>query len=399
MPAALAQAGSNARSRLRAAAWEAVETLLAGSAATDGRIGIGPPDGRTGLHPITVLRLKPIHLALQGKPVLHLDATLRLEIARTLLPRLEMTEIAAEAPHMQLRLVAGPFGKGSLCDSRQANEAERKRRANRLRECVDYVRWHARRCARTLVVTYKDIETAFAGIPGVEVAHFNAIAGLDVYRHVDLLIVIGRPLPGTEDLGRLSAALFGHVPVGSYQSFRKGVQMRSGQVRGVSVRRARRSASGDAACAICDDEVVQAIGRGRGVNRTAADPLEVHVLANVALPLLHDRLSDWDSEAPDILQRMLLAGIAVDSPADAARMHPVLFTSAEAAKKMLQRRGTRGQTPIEISYREMSLSSAGYRRSGVGPRWQRAYWIDGSADDVRAVLESAIGPLAEWRPD
>ena len=84
--------------------------------------------------------------------------------------------------------------------------------------------------------------------------------------------------------------------------------------------------------AICDDEVLQAIGRGRGVNRAEADPLEVRVLANVALPLPHDRLSCWELECPDIVQRMLLAGIAVDSPADAAGLHPGLLANAEQAR-------------------------------------------------------------------
>ena len=86
--------------------------------------------------------------------------------------------------------------------------------------------------------------------------------------------------------------------------------------------------------AICDDELIQAIGRGRGVNRTADDPLEVHVLADVALPLVHDQLLAWETVRPDLFQRMLLAGIAVDSPADAARLHPdaVLATRQQAKK-------------------------------------------------------------------
>jgi hypothetical protein len=203
---------------------------------------------------------------------------------------------------------------------------------------------------RTLVVTYKSIEAAFAGIPGVEVAHFNAIAGLDIYRNVDLLIVIGRPLPGTDGVASLSAAVFGHVPEGSYQGVRKGVRMRSGAVRGISVRTHTDAQAEALRAAICDDEVIQAIGRGRGVNRTQADPLEVHVLADVALPLVHDRLSCWEIEAPDILQRMLLVGIAVDSPADASALHPSIFSSVEQAKSAF-RRAFKCQTPVEGSYR------------------------------------------------
>lgn len=230
---AMRQVRINIGSRFYIAVWEAIGRLLAGGDGADGRLEIGAEDVRTGVRPLTVRRQKPIHHTLQGKPVLHLDATLRLELARTLLPDLEVSEIAAATPNMHLRLITGPFGKGSLCDGPRADPAERQRRANRRAECVDYVRWHARRFKRTLVVTYKDIEAGFAGIPGVEGAHFNAIAGLDVYRDVGLLIVLGRPLPGTDDLARLSAALFGHVPAGGYRRVLKGVAMRAGPVRGV----------------------------------------------------------------------------------------------------------------------------------------------------------------------
>ena len=61
------------------------------------------------------------------------------------------------------------------------------------------------------------------------------------------------------------------------------------------------------------------------------------MLANVALPLMHDRLLTWDTVAPDFVQRMLLAGVAVDSPADAARLHPALFS----ARSRRRRRSTR----------------------------------------------------------
>jgi len=71
--------------------------------------------------------------------------------------------------------------------------------------------------------------------------------------------------------------------------------------------------------------LIQVMGRGRGVSRIAANQREFHVLCVRALPLVYDRLTAWDVERPDILQRMLLAGIAVDSPADAASLHPQLF--------------------------------------------------------------------------
>ena len=151
--------------------------------------------------------------------------------------------------------------------------------------------------------------------------------------------------------------------------------------------------------AICDDEMIQALGRGRGVNRTANNPLEAHILADVALPVAHDRVLAWEAVCPDIIQRMLLRGLAVDSPADASMLHPGQFENAEVAKKAFQRAGFGGHFPIVDTYREMSLNPAKYRLGGPGRGWRRATWITGTVDEVRGKLEAAIGPLAEWKPE
>ena len=302
---------------------------------------------------------------------------------------------------MHLTLVAGRFGKSAISDDDQAPPQERARRKRNRSACVDHVRWHAARAApgRTLVITYKAIEAAFEGIPGVEVAHFNGVAGLDGWRDVAQIIVIGRPLPRDTDLNDLAAALFGHdASADRYGRDIAGVWMRGGLHRGVQVIGHGDPLAEDIRAAICDAELIQAIGRGRGVNRTADDPLEVQVLADVALSLVHDRITTWDMEAPDLMQRMLLARIATDSPGDAAALHPTLFSSANQAKIASQRSVFKGQTPIRDSYREMTLKSARYRRAGRGRGWQTAWWIAGAADEVRATLEASLGPLAGWKP-
>jgi hypothetical protein len=147
---------------------------------------------------------------------------------------------------------------------------------------------------------------------------------------------------------------------------------------------------------ICDDEIIQAIGRGRGVNCTADDPLEVQVLADVALPMVHDRVVAWDSILPDLFQRMLLAGIATDSPADAAVLRPETFKSAEQAKKAFQRGVFGGHSPIDNTRRGMSLKSVRYRRAGRGHAWQTACWLDGDASAVRTALAKVMGPIDGW---
>ncbi|AZQ67641.1 hypothetical protein EF888_11160 [Silicimonas algicola] len=294
----------------------------------------------------------------------------------------------------------GSFGKSMLCPEPGLPQDEVRRRQNRLGECIGYVRWQARRhrCGRVLVVTYQAVEAAFTNIPNVETLHFNAVAGLDRYKDVACLIVIGRPLPSHIELEALAGGYFGATGASGYTTERTGVRTVSGDVRGVRVIRHRDATAEDLRAAICDDELVQAIGRGRGVNRTVDNPLEVHVLADVAPPLAYDKVTTWDVEAPDVVQRMLLAGIAVDSPADAAVLHPQMFESVEQAKKAFQRAVFKGQNPMKDTYREMSLKSAAYRRSGRGVGWQTAYWVSDEREEIRHALEETLRSLADWRP-
>ena len=338
---------------------------------------------------------------LAALPILHLDATLRAEIADAVLPGLSVIEIEAAAPHQHVRLIAGRFGMRSLCPSARADPAEANRRANRLRECVDHVRWHALKHAprRCLVITYKSIEAAFAEIPGVEVAHYNAVAGLDTWGDVGCLFLIGRPLPSSLHLQELTGALLNTSTAGRYRVAPVGVRTAAGRAFSVQVLRHSDSAAEVIRAAICDDEVRQALGRGRGVNRTAVNPLEVHLMADVVLPLAYDRVVPWEAVCPDIVQRILIAGIMVDSPADAARLHPDLLSGDEQARKTLRRAGFTGQNPMRDTYRELSVKSARYRRSGRGRSWQRTWWTEGRGGDARADIEAVLGTLAEWLPD
>ncbi|TNE57496.1 MAG: hypothetical protein EP341_04015 [Sphingomonadales bacterium] len=391
-------AAENARIAKLVSLWKECERLLAGKRKQSGRLRVSPPD-QSGRHRIDLRQIRCLHESLRGKPVLHLDATMRTELIRTILPELPVERIDVAAPYMHVRHVQGSFGKSMLCPMPGLAPDESRRRANRLRECVNYVRWHARRVhpKPVLVVTYMAVETAFDGIPNVEVAHFNAVAGLDCYKDVAMLISIGRPLPPSTELEALVGAYFDHVPAGRYRKDRTGIRMRGGALRGIEVIHHEDERAETLRAAICDDELTQVLGRGRGVNRGSEDPLEVHVLTDVALPLVYDRLTHWDLERPDILQQMLLAGMAVDSPADAAALHSGLFGGEKQAQKQFERAAFKRQTPIKTSYREMSLKSAAYRRSGRGRGWQRVWWLERDDADVRAMLESAFGVLGGWR--
>lgn len=378
--------------------WSALCNLLGGEPTATGKLWLGAPAGKDGQRAIRTWSRKTMTGELVRLPVLHLDATLRPDLASVVLPGIEVSTITAAAPHQHVRLIHGPFGKSTLCQDGRGAAVERQRRTNRLQEVVDYVRWHALRHGggRCLVITYKDIEQAFAGIPGVETAHYNAVAGLDAWGDIACLFLVGRPLPSSQDLLELTGAIFDHSAFGGYVPSKAGLHHAGSRFASHRVTRHPDALAETLRAAICDDEVMQALGRGRGINRTQDNPLEVHVLADVALPIMHDQVASWRDVCPDIVQRMLLAGLAVDSPADAALLHPGLFGSGAAAEHAIGRSGFNRQNPIRDLYREMAVKSAAYRRGGRGRGWQRASWIEGAAAEARQRLEEAIGPVAEW---
>ena len=396
---AAAQAAVNARTHGFIELWRAMAELAAGATEHDGRLHVRR--SRDGAREVVVAGVRAIHPTLRDKPILHLDATLRPALATSVLPGLEVHEVDAAMPHMALRLIAGSFGKSSLCADPGLDPAEAQRRSNRLAEVVDYVRWQARRVApgKVLVVTYKSCEAAFEEIAGVETGHFNAIAGLDAYRDVRLLVVVGRPLPSDAALAPLAGALFRHLPAGGYGQTLRGVRMRDGSSRGVRVRchaddegRAaarrdlrRRGAAGD-----------RPWPWGQPQRRRSARGARARRRRPAAGARRHRRVGNGAARPPPAHAARRHRG---RQPQDAAVLHPSLFSNGEQAKKAFRRSGFKGQNPIRNTYREMSLKSAAYRRPGSGCGWQRAWWIAGEADAARCALEAALGALAEWRPE
>jgi hypothetical protein len=309
--------------------------------------------------------------ALQDVPTLAMDATRpSASILERWLPDVEMLPAieAAMPPWVYIRQVLG------------APISKRKRGAASIRALRRYVlrRWYETGCGEALVVAQEATESLLRdlGLPaGIHIEHFNNIAGLDQYRHVRLLIIIGRTQPEPELMERQAAAITGEMPEQVMRPWygRTPRIIRLAPLRGRAP--APRTLRGDAVrgepkgyrqdsgtpplgypppflgypvrCDVhpealvealrwqaCEAEIIQAIGRGRGINREKDRPLDVDVLANVCLPLTVNHVEAW--EAPG-REAELLAGIWPKSPRDLARAWPDLFPSVQAAKVWLGR--------------------------------------------------------------
>jgi len=84
-------------------------------------------------------------------------------------------------------------------------------------------------------------------------------------------------------------------------------------------------------------ELIQAIGRGRAVNRTADNPLKIDIVTNYPLPIVVDELTTWALIQPTDVEIMRSRGAVPTTYRDMATAYPDLFTSEDAARKSLTR--------------------------------------------------------------
>lgn len=391
--AMLPLADGNAGIPRRGAIWRALQALLEGDATHTGRLQVGSRTTAAGTFRTIILHSRQdIRNEVAGLPMLHLDATMPLHIVRYYLPRITLlAEVKPVARHMQVHQVIGGWGKTSLVSSPRVAPDETRRRAGLVSELADFAALNSG--GNALVVTYEAIEEEFASRPGIRTGHFNAIAGLDTFGDVRSLFVVGRPLPDARDLRDMALALTGRaVAAEAGQVESRGALMEDGTGAAINVRAYVDADLEALRVAITEAEIVQAVGRGRGINRTADNPLTVWLFADVATALPITRMARWADIRPGVLARMAGRGLVLFGATDAVRIYPDLFPTPEAAKKALQRE-LAGRDLRDILLRENNIGECpanrlvevSYRPAGRGQQTRRAL-----------VLESRLDGLAEW---
>ena len=402
-------------------AWREVERLLSddeGSGAS-GRVHVGrEKDG----HRVLIVRDKMgIGAHWRNAPTLFLDATLRPTLLGLYWSGVEVTtDIAVREPHARIfQSLGASFGKSKLDVTRAVNDKEAASRRLNL-EAIEIAIGKLMRMGgycTAVVIGNKAVIAAMTLPPGVMKAHFNAIAGHDEFGGVDAVFVIGRPMPPPAVIEAIAGTLGGdHVQqIGGHWYPRGDVTRLIRTSNGVQ------SLHDEAEChpnalaeqileSIIVDQVIQAIGRGRGVNRGPDNPVDVHVWSDVPLPLPIDALVDaYDILNPSVAERQLARnGIAFGSAADVAKACPDLCSSREAPQKARRQpesvSETRGEGHLHIidPYMQMSLTSpfgngqgpdlvkVAFQRVGAGQRPSEA-WVDPRiVPDPKATIEKLL---------
>ncbi|MBF0325790.1 MAG: hypothetical protein HQL42_12075 [Alphaproteobacteria bacterium] len=184
---------------------------------------------------------------------------------------------------------------------------------------------------------------------------------------------------------------------GTQPVFRQSPPMRSPSIRTVLAPICAAPAAMDIRWSICEAELIQAIGRGRGVNRTSETSLEVDLLTDVVLPVTIDTVLSWDEARPSRADIMAAHGVMLDNAAERARCFPDLWPSADAVRQDRSRSVTfRYYRNISNSQMSHSSVTVTYQPAGAGQKPRRAMFDLEVIRDPRAWLEQHLGKLIRW---
>ena len=387
--------------------------------------------------------------------IIHADATMEESIVRRWLPHLSVPPIpAATPPHMRViqvddRVLGYTAVLESSNPSPRGKHAAREN-AQRVRRVIDElsVRYAGRGGGGpdVLVILPAKLEAEFLqAVPplpaNVGMLHFNKLRGQDGYKDVGAILIVSRPLPGPAAAEDDAEIIFG-VEVGRVAHGKFYPKMPAVRVMADGTARTMpkgRSVHPDARAeavrkALCEAELVQAIGRGRGVHRTASNPLDVIVLTNVPLndvPVTETCTLDdiWRVLAgEDPVLAMLKAGVmprdwpGVGEVLVALGVFPRVTNQAEATRRRFDRDGVLKAGLLRARREVLGTATAKGGRMfyidavehpsafcGSGPWPLYAYrrancrraervLIDPRHSDPKAAAEALLGPLTMFAP-
>jgi putative DNA primase/helicase len=382
--------------------WKAVAHLVAdGGPERSGCIGLGMSKTTEGTAPaIHIKGRKDVHESWHV-PTLLMDATMQPDLVRPFWPTMKLTaDIRLQTPHQHvIQVIDRAYSKAQLAK-------ETGRRDVHAILCRE-ARRHGQ--GRVLTVVQKGIEEQLPDVGplpvNMELAHHNAVAGRDEWgpgpdrKGITSLIVVGRTAPSPEAVEAAAEALTGaaidRLP-GWYDKAEGAREMADGTVRTAETDRHPNPIAEAIRWQIVEGELVQIIGRARGVNRTEANPVDVLVMTNAPLPVPVDHCigaGELDPSPGDLM--MAAGGVALASSTQAATAYPGLWGTGNAAKLAMARGGCHFVIRVSnYSLTPTSPRSVRFQLAGLGQRPSVATFDPRTVPDIAAWLETRLGKLA-----
>jgi hypothetical protein len=300
---------------------------------------------KNGLRMLSWRGVEPVHKPYIQQPTLLIDAVLPdKKILEVYYPSVELVadiNAGTDPKHVHIKQILGaPTSKKKLSDGKHREEVKRYILAE----------WMRNSKGKTLVICQKDYhqwlrkrETKFP--KSIHVEHYNDIAGVDGYKDVELLIMIGGTRPQVQQVENIAGALTGEVPIEvaadkngdfHYDEVRHGIRRRHGDIGVRTIGYQHPDPVGQQVkWQIWEGEQLNAWGRARAINRGPDTPkLKARLLFDNCLPITVDVVERWKTES--LLIAAALEGLLTSSPQHLCAMWPKVFPSLRTAERAMQ---------------------------------------------------------------
>ena len=359
-----------------------------------GAITANTDTGRDGTRrSITVHTVRKLADWVEGKDVLVVNNSPRIEEARRLLPGLvERTPPAVVTPHVDTRLIIGGFAKGTV-----------EKSATKRRDMNTFLKLEALGQEANSFVGFKGTKEAVAkDVPGNIVRHHLQNAGDDSLKNVSVHTMQDGIRLSTRDLAKLVRAKTGRRPSEAPPVWGVGrILMADGSGREVPVLRyADPDMQAEYEAHFYPSATQGGGARARAAMRTEATPLRNNILGRFAPLEVINSVHHWEDVKPGYLGEMVVRGAVDLNAATMTAMHKPLFKNEKAASDKRERFGDpmeRVRGWVERDTRAWVVLR--WRLAGPGHKEQITICPADEADRVIAARERALGYIAEWRAE
>ena len=193
-----------------------------------------------------------------------------------------------------------------------------------------------------LVIAQKDVcaELRKGAPANVAFLHFGKLRGQDRFKDVPSLIIIGRAAPSHETLELMTEALYWDDPeVAEFQyaddwpKGEKAITMADGTARRINGDRHPDALVEELRVQIVDNELNQAVGRARLVQRGATNPCDVTLFGQIATRTPAHHIINFDATDRDLAGLQLATGLVYRRGATIARKWPAHIPTEERRQK------------------------------------------------------------------
>ena len=305
-------------------------------------------------------------------PTMYMDATGHEAVYKALFPDIDaVCRVECETPHMYVRQVVDwNASRNKLVPGDHRTDKQNKTARNNIRKVARVIEVRAAQFrgegapiddlgVDVLVITYKPTRIVLEEMQrdglvpdNVEFAHYGNLTGLDRWKHVRCVVLVGSATKGVPAIEHIAELLKGDklAPVnsafGNWYAQEKVGGRRKGQDIGPElVRDYHDDPIAEAVrWQLTEGHMVQAWGRGREVRRKADTPLQVDLITSQPLPLEVDEFAKWPDLQPDYLDTLAARGLVIEAEptvrgywSTVAAALPDVYVSAAAARNQNRR--------------------------------------------------------------